>query len=95
MPRLTIDELLSKNQEDITREQENLRTIKNRIKKLDGKRKELLARQEKQNEQSMLEQLKTIQIKSPADLQALLDLYKQDNNSDVSADEEIGTGSAL
>ena len=91
MARLTVAELIEKNQEELAKENDNLRKIKNRIKKLEHKQKEFLERQEKQNQQTMIDQLSKMQITSPQELKALLELYSENNLSE----EKSGIGSAF
>ena len=84
MARLSTEELIKKNEEEIAQQEENVRLAQNKLKKLKAKRKELLERQAEENQKDMLEQLKQLQINDPKMLEKILKQYynEQTGNSD-------------
>lgn len=75
MPRLTIEELIKKNEDDIIRQELIIEQAQEKLKKLKSKQKELLEKQNVQNQQDMLTRLKELQITNPQKLEKILEQY--------------------
>lgn len=93
MARLTTDELIKKNEEEIAQQEENVRLAQNKLKKLKAKRKELLERQAEENQKDMLEQLKQLQITDPKKLGEILEQYYKEQTANNQEYIENGTSS--
>lgn len=92
MARLTLEEKLAKIQIDIEKEKKAIETTRNRLKKLEARRKMLFEQQQKKQTQEMISTLLDKGIDNPEQLKNMIEFYNQQSKSDNISEEQKENG---